>query len=112
MSLTRWVMSWLTHRGKALSLYRTGMAKANKRDYVGAIADYSAAIGSPDIPTDVKAMATYNRALAYSAIHEDAKAAADLSALLEMPGLSETIKLEASRRRERIRMRDEKTDST
>lgn len=111
MSLTRWVKSWLTHRGKALSLYRAGMAKANKRDYGGAIADYSAAIRASDIPTDVRAMAIYNRSLAYTAIHEDTKAAEDLAAVLEMPGLSERIKAEAHQRRERIRRRDEKTDS-
>lgn len=114
MSLTRWVMSWFTHRGKALSLYRAGIAKANKRDYDAAIADYSAAIQAPDIPTDVKGMAMYNRALAYSAIHEDAKAAEDLAAMLEIPGLPERVKTEAHQRRERIRRRlerDENTDS-
>ena len=84
------------------------MAKANKRNYVDAIADYSAAIQVPDVPPDVKAMATYNRALAYSSIHDDAKAAEDLAAVLEMPGLSERIKREAYERRERIRKRDEK----
>lgn len=110
MNLTRWIRSWLTDRGRALALYRAGMMKANKRDYDGAIADYSAAIRAPDIPTDVKAMALYNRALAYSAIHEDAKASEDLAAMLEMPGLSERIKREASQRRERIRKRDERTD--
>ena len=87
------------------------MAKANKRNYGGAIADYSAAIRAPDIPTDVRAMAIYNRSLAYTAIHEDAKAAEDLAAVLEMPGLSDRIKTEAHQRRERIRRRDEKTDS-
>ena len=87
------------------------MVKANNCEYDGAIADYSAAIRAPDIPTDVKAMALYNRALAYSAIHEDAKAAEDLSTMLELPGLSERIKIEAHRRRERIRKRDEKTDT-
>jgi hypothetical protein len=86
------------------------MEKANKRDYNGAIADYSAAIQEPSVPTDVKAMATYNRALAYSAIHQDAKAAEDLAAMLEMPGLSERIKKEAQQRRDRIRRRNEKTD--
>lgn len=112
MSLIRWVMSWLTSRGKAVSLYRAGIAKANKRDYDGAIADYSAAICEPNIPTDVKAMAIYNRALAYSAIHQDAKAAQDLATMLEMPGLSERIKTEAHRRRERIRRRDERNENT
>ena len=87
------------------------MAKANKGDYDGAIADYSAAIRAPDIPTDVKAMATYNRALAYSAIQEDAKAAEDLAAMLEMPGLSEEIKTAAHKRRVRIKMRNERAEN-
>ena len=49
------------------------MARANKRDYGGAIADYSAAIWEPSIPTDVKAMALYNRALAYSTMQDGRK---------------------------------------
>jgi tetratricopeptide (TPR) repeat protein len=111
MSFINWVKSHFSHRGKAVSLYRSGMAKANKRNYVDAIADYSAAIRAPNIPIDVKAMALYNRALAYSAMHEDAKAAEDLAAVLEMPGLPINIKKEAQERRERIRRRDENTDS-
>ncbi|MFZ1934183.1 MAG: hypothetical protein WBL72_10150 [Thermoguttaceae bacterium] len=87
------------------------MARANKRDYGGAIADYSAAIWEPSIPTDVKAMALYNRALAYSTMHEDAKAAEDLAAVLEMPGLPINIKKEAQERWERIRRRDENTET-
>ncbi|MBN2290963.1 MAG: hypothetical protein JXM70_00975 [Pirellulales bacterium] len=84
------------------------MAKANKHDYDGAIADYSAAIQSPNIPADVKAMALYNRALVYSAIHEDKKSAEDLMAVLEMPGLPKNIQMEAQERRERIRRRKER----
>jgi hypothetical protein len=111
MSFTAWVKSWLSKRGKALAMYRSGMAKASKRDYGGAIADYSAAIEAPHIPSDVKGMAVYNRALAYSAIHEDAKAAEDLAALLELPGLPENIKTAAQQRRERIRRRKEEAES-
>ncbi len=107
MTFTKWVKSWLSHRGKTLALYRSGMAKATRRDYDGAIADYAAAIESPHIPNDVKAMAIYNRALAYSAIHEDDKAAEDLAALLEMPGLPENVKTAALQRRERVRRRKE-----
>ena len=110
MSFTNWVKSLFSQRGKALALYRSGMAKASKRDYDGAIADYSAAIASPQIPPDVKGMAVYNRALAYSAIHEDARAAEDLAALLEMPGLPENIRTAAQQRRERLRRRNEDTD--
>jgi hypothetical protein len=56
-------------------------------------------------------MALYNRALAYSTMHEDAKAAEDLAAVLEMPGLPINIKKEAQERRERIRRRDENTET-
>ena len=107
MSFTGWVKSCFSHRGKAISLYQRGMAKANQRNYAGAIADYSAAIGEPNIPTDVKAMAIYNRALAYSAMHEDAKSAEDLAAVLEMPGLPQNIKMQAKERHERMRRRKE-----
>jgi len=110
MSFIDWVKSCFSHRGKAVSLYRSGMAKANKRNYCGAIADYSATIREPNIPTDVKAMALYNRALAYSAIHEEEKSAEDLAAVLEMPGLPNNIKAEAQERRERIRRRNENRD--
>ena len=111
MSFTTWVKSCFSHRGKALSLYRGGMAKANKHDYDGAIADYSAAIRAPNIPTNVKSMVLYNRALAYSTIHEDEKSVEDLTAVLEMPGLAKNIKTEAEERRKRIRQRDENTNS-
>jgi hypothetical protein len=107
MSFAEWLKSLVSTRGKTLSIYRSGMAKANRRDYKGAIADYSAAIESPEIPPDVKAMAIYNRALAYSAIHQDDKAADDLATVLAMPGLPENIMTAAQQRRERIRRRGE-----
>jgi hypothetical protein len=111
MSFINWVKNCFSHRGKAVSLYRSGMARANKHNYDEAIADYSAAIQEPSVPTDVKAMALYNRALAYSALHEDAKSAEDLATVLEMPGLPQNIRAQAQQRRERIRRRKENTDS-
>jgi len=81
------------------------MAKAKKRDYQGAIADYTAALEEPKIPNDVKGMAIYNRALAYSAIHQNENAAADLAAMLQMPGLPDNIRTQAHQRRERLRRR-------
>jgi hypothetical protein len=105
MSLMQWLSSLVSRRGKALSLYRAGMSKARNKDYLGAIADYTAAIESPHIPMDVKGMATYNRALAYAAVDEDQKAADDLAAMLTMPGLPENILREARQRRERLRRR-------
>ena len=110
MNLVRWIKSLFTHRGKALSLYRGGIAKANKGDHHGAIANYTAAIRAPDTPIDVKGMAFYNRSLSYDAINEDGKAAEDLAAMLEMPGLPVNVKSKAHARRERIKRRDEHTD--
>src|SRR5208283_2543650 len=109
MNFGNWLKSCFSSPGKAVSLYRSGMAKANKRDFKGAIADYSAAIGEPGIADDVKAMVLYNRALAYSAVHEDAKSAEDLAAVLQMPRLAPNIKTMAQERRERLRRRSENT---
>ena len=111
MSLPNWVKSCFSHRGKAVSLYQSGMAKANKHNYDGAIADYSAAIREPNIPADVKAMVLYNRALAYSAVHEDAQSAEDLAAVLETPGVPQNIRTQAKQRQERIRRRKDNADS-
>jgi hypothetical protein len=109
MGFISWVKNVLSYRGKAISRYRKGMAKANQRDYVGAIADYSAAIRDPNIPVDVKAMALYNRALAYAAMHEGEKSAEDIVAVLEMPGLPQNIKMQAKERQERMRRRKDST---
>ena len=108
--MIRWIKSLLTHRGKALSLYRAGLASANKGDHHGAIANYSAAIRDPGTPVDVKGMALYNRSLAYTAIEDDEKAAEDLSAMLEIPGLPDNVKSKAHQRRERIKRRKKHTE--
>jgi tetratricopeptide (TPR) repeat protein len=106
MGMLDWLKSRFSNRTKHLSLYRSGMSKAKKGDFAGAILDYTAAIKAAGIPDDVLGMALYNRALAYSAVHENEKAAEDLSKVLNMPGLPENIKLAASQRRERIRRRE------
>jgi hypothetical protein len=108
MSFTGWVMSCFSRRGKTLSLFQSGIAKANNHDHDGAIADYSAVIRLPHIATEVKAMALYNRALSYSAIHEEAKSNEDLAAVLEMPGLPANVRTHAQQRRERIKQRNKK----
>lgn len=108
MKILGWLQRLFTQRGKALAWYRSGMVKAKLGDYRGAIADYSAAIQAPDIPTDVKAMAIYNRALAYSALEEHSKAAADLATMLTIPGVPEDVKTAAHQRRVRIQMREQR----
>jgi hypothetical protein len=111
MRLRRWLSSLFSKRGKALAFYRSGMLKARKHEYLGAIQDYTAALSSPHIPMDVRGMATYNRALAYAALNEDEKAAEDLASMLEMPNLPQSIITEARQRRERIRRRLSKDDA-
>jgi len=106
MGLLNLLKSWFSQRGRAMSHYRSGMDKAKKDDFSGAILEYSACMESPGIPPDVTAMALYNRALAYSAIDENVKAADDLTAVLKLPGLPDKIKTAASQRKERIRRRD------
>lgn len=101
-----WLFGLFSQRQKALAQYRSGMAKAKKDDFAGAINDYTATIRSSSVPDDIIAMALYNRALAYSATQEDGKAAEDLVKVLAMPRLPEKIRVAASQRQERIRRRE------
>ena len=82
-----------------IALYRSGIAKASKGDHRGAIADYAAAVGIPNLPSDLKAMVVYNRAVAYSAIHEEERAAEDVAAVLHMPGCPALIRVYAQERK-------------
>jgi hypothetical protein len=106
MNILTWLKSLFSRRERSLAGYRSGMIKAKKGDFAGAIVDYTQTLESQGTPPDVVAMALYNRALAYSAIHEDAKAALDLKNVLAMPGLPESIKVAAGQRQERIRRRE------
>lgn len=98
MSILDWLTGKFSERGKALSSYRRGMAKARKHDHRGAIHEYSVVIDMTATPPDVKAMALYNRALVYDAIHNQAKAIEDLSEVLAMPAAQPSVKTEAKRK--------------
>lgn len=71
MNIFNWLKSLLTSRGKAMSLYRRGMAKAERHDNEGALGDYTATIEMSTAPADVKAMAFYNRAISRVAIGDN-----------------------------------------
>lgn len=103
MSVFTWLKSLFSNRGKALLLYRRGMARAKKRDHEGAILDYTAAIDMPNAPPDVVAMALYNRALAYAAEEGNPKAIDDLRKVLAMTKTPAGIKTEARRKLERMK---------
>jgi len=89
-------------RDTAMSLYKRGLAKGKKRDQQGAIEDYTAAINSPEVPTDVRAMALYNRALLYASMKHIPKAAEDLRAVMAMEEPLSKIKAAAKQTLDRF----------
>jgi hypothetical protein len=94
-------------RNEVLSLYKLGMARAEKEDPTGAMEAYTSAIERPDAPDDVRAMALYNRALLYAAGGNTDKALADLQAIMGMPTPLRGVKQAARRRLERLQHRQE-----
>jgi tetratricopeptide (TPR) repeat protein len=110
MSLfTRWFWP-RSARSEMLSLYRKGMACAEKQDSQGAMSAYTMAIQHAEASDDVKAMALYNRALLFAAEGNTDQALADLQAVMDMPIPLREIKLAARRRLERLRHRQEATE--
>jgi hypothetical protein len=104
MNFFHWLTDGFSDRGKAMALYKRGMAKAKQHDRQGAIDDYSA-VAAMRVPVEVRAMAIYNRALVHIAVKDDPKAIDDLNMVLGMKGMKETlsnIKTEARRRLVRI----------
>lgn len=88
-----------------MSLYRRGLARAQKNDVTGAKEAYTAAIELPDSPDEVKAMALYNRALLLAAGGSLDQALADLQIVMELPMSPSSVKVAARRRLERLQHR-------
>ena len=84
MNVFDWMTGHFSNRGKALSAYKRGMAKASRHDHQGAIDDYTTTIDMPATPADVKAMVLYNRALVHVATGDDREGVDDLEAVLAM----------------------------
>ena len=112
MNVLRWLTGRFSNRGKALSLYRRGMARSKKRDHQGAIGDYTMAIDMPDAPSDVTAMALYNRALVYAVAGDGSKATIDLNTVLGMIDALPKIKAEARRKLVRMQRGSNKVGSS
>jgi hypothetical protein len=92
-------------RNEVLSLYKQGMARAEKKDPKGAMDAFNSAIDQPNAPDDVKAMALYNRALLFAADGNSDKALTDLNAIMDMPIPLQGVKLAAKRRLDRLQHR-------
>jgi hypothetical protein len=109
MNVLNWLTGHFSNRGKALSLYRRGMARARKHDHQGAIADYTMSIGMPDTPADVKAMVLYNRALVHMAIGNDRHGANDLDAVVAMDEAPVNVKTMARQKLVKLESRSGKS---
>lgn len=101
---SRWLWAHPTRR-EAMSLYKRGLARAQKNDVAGAAKAYTAAIELPGSPDDVKAMALYNRALLLAAGEHPDQALADLQIVMELPMSPSSVKVAARRRLERLQHR-------
>lgn len=98
MGWLNWLKGRLSVRQNALEHYRRGMTRANQHDSVGAIADYTTAIETTAVPSNIKAMALYNRALVYSSLNQDEAAIRDLDNVLKMSAAPNEVRTEAQRR--------------
>jgi hypothetical protein len=81
------------------------MARAKKHDREGAIDDYTATIGMPNTPPNVRAMALYNRALVLVATGDNQKGVADLNAVLAMDESPSNVKTKAREKLAKIETR-------
>ena len=82
--------------GKAKGLYKTGMEKAKKRDFAGAIETYTELIELDKAPSDLKSMAKLNRALGYSSMGNYDQAQSDLKQILDNPEAPAKVKTMAT----------------
>ena len=108
MSIFAWITSPFSAERKALSHYRRGMKRANKREHQAAIDEYTAAIRMLDSPEEVRAMALYNRALVHVALGEDKHANDDLETVLVMEEAGVNVKTLARLKLAKIRTRTQK----
>ena len=109
MNIFHWLTRCFSVRGKAVSLYKRGMAKAKRNDHQGALEHYTTAIGMPGTPADLLAMVLYNRALVYVAAGDEPKGAADLDAVLAMDESLVNVKTMARQKLARMESRASKS---
>ncbi len=109
MNIFHWLTSCFSGRGKAMSLYKRGMAKAKKHDHQGAIEDYTTTIGMPGTPAGLMAMVLYNRALAHVAAGDERNGIVDLDAVLAMSETLVNVKTMARQKLARMESRSRKS---
>lgn len=108
MSVLQWIASCFSKEDKATSLYKRGMAKANKHDHQGAIEDYSRALTAPDLSPKLSAMIRYNRGLVYVASGMAKEGADDLNDVIGLESTALNVKSAALRKLARIKSRSQR----
>ncbi len=109
MNVFHWFVSLFTQKGKAMSLYRSGMRLAKEHDYQAAIDEYTAAIELDGAPADVKGMALFNRGLAQMAAGNFGKSVEDLEKVVAMDDAPENVKTMARHKLVKREARQKKT---
>ena len=109
MKVFQWLKDRFSRRVTAISLYKRGMVRARKHDHVGAIDDYTASIGMPETPADLKAMVLFNRGLARVAAGDEPKGMADLNVVLAMDEAPTNVKTMARQKLARMQTRSAKS---
>lgn len=112
MAISDWLANFFSHRGKAMRLYKRGMAKADRNDHQGAIEDYTIAIQMTDTPAALRQMVLYNRALVYVAAGDEKKGTDDLEAVLAMEETGANVKTMARQKLARMASRSHKSTPT
>lgn len=104
-----WLKGKFTYRGKAVAIYKRGIAKARSEDNLGAIQAYTQVIELRDAPKDIVSMALFNRGLVFVASGEMAKGINDLEAVLEMDNSPSNVRTMARQKLVRIKSRSRAT---
>ena len=110
MNAFNWLTDCFSNRGKALSLYKRGMAKAKNHDHQGAIDDYTMTIDMPETQPNVKAMVLYNRALVHVATGDFSKGVDDLDAVMAMDEAPVSVKTKARQKLAKREIRSRKSN--
>ena len=108
MKIFQWLSGRFSLPDDAMSLYKRGMERARKHDHQGAIDDYTASIGMPNTPADVKAMVLFNRGLARVAAGDHPKGIEDLNVVLRMDEAPADVKTMARQKLARMQTRSPK----
>ena len=104
-----WLKARFTHRGKAVAIYKKGLAKASREDNSGAIKAFTQVIELRFAPKDIASMALFNRGLVLVASGEKTKGVVDLELVLEMENSPSNVRTMARQELARIKSCDQPT---